>query len=117
MAPVYLGVNARLVEPPGAAHGQDDVLGQVDDGEAVGVQRDGPGGARLVALTDGDEGDDHAPLVKGDVLQARLADERPAHLARGVGADGGGPLARVVVRLVADDLAVGVGGERHAEVL
>ena len=89
----------------------------VDDGEAVGVQRDGAGGAQVLAFADGDERDDHAPLVKGDVLQARLADERPAHLARGIGADGGGPLARVVVRLVADDLTIGIGGERHAEVL
>ena len=112
-AGVHLGVHAGPVDPARAAGGEHHVLGAVGFQVPGVVDGDGAGGALAAAAPDGQQRHHVAFLADFDVAALGLADQRPAHLARRIGADGGGALARVVIGLVADELAHGVLGKGH----
>ena len=102
------------VDDVGAA--QQQVGGALPVVRDVGAQHQQAGDLRLGALTAHDEVHHPAVVVDRGAVAGHLLLQLLHHRAGGVRAHRGGPAARVVVGLVADELPVPVLRERHAQV-
>ncbi len=118
-AGVPLGIDAVAVEAARPPDGQQGVLGEVDFGTARVVEGQEAGAAARSAgsrVRQGQQRDGDAALVDWQAQAPQLGGQCAAHVAARVGAGRGGALPRVVVGLVADELAVAVARKGHAEV-
>ena len=115
-AGMHVGIDAGLVQTARPAHGEDDVFREVGFQILVGIERERADNAFGPVFVYRQKLHHISFLAHGDVQLPHAANQRPAHLPRGVRPDGRGALAWIVIRLVADELPVSIAGERHAQV-